>query len=32
MDEESLATTDVLNSLSQALSNLILGDNQIRSE
>ncbi|KAF8333461.1 armadillo-type protein [Cantharellus anzutake] len=32
MEEDSLATTEVLNSLSQALSNLILGDNQIRNE
>lgn len=32
MDEESLASPEVLTSLSQALSNLVLGDNEIRAE
>ena|ERR1700733_3398284 len=32
MDEESLASPEVLTSLSQALSNLVLGDNEIRTE
>ena len=32
MEEDSLATTEVLSILSQALSNLVLGDNKIRAE
>jgi hypothetical protein len=32
MEEDSLATTEVLSSLSQALANLVLGDNKIRAE
>lgn len=31
MDGEALASPEVLTSLSQALSNLVLGDNEIRA-